>query len=476
MTRDKKLFYKFLCLILVAMFVLMVPQSSNAYAATSYIKVVLNGQRIDFDVQPLLEKSRTLVPFRRVGEALGAAVHWEQDTKTIKAYKGGNSVILKVGSNIAYINQDPVKLDVPPVVRSGRTLVPLRFFSEAFGATVAWQGNIRTVVIDTGEKLSKYIMGYYYSQSYDDFINNYERMSSIAPKWYTLDQNGDVTDNDTSRWIVTPQGYEDVLKLAREQGIKAHMLIFESSGAKLEKVMATTESRNRLVNQIITVVDREGYDGVNIDFEYLKASDKDRFNNFMGVLSKALHSKGKSLNISLPVKTEKADWWPGYDYETLGKYSDFVVLMAYDKNPASPEPQAGIDWVEQVVDYAIARIPAQKVVLGIGYYGYDWYNGGKNSVIPVNNKMTYSGIVFADELSQKYGLKLHIDEKSGMSYGTYIDESGRQHQVWMENDYLVDLKAKLVIRKGLKGIALWRLGYSTPGFWKAVENNFIRIR
>ena len=208
----------------------------------------------------------------------------------------------------------------------------------------------------------------------------------------------------------------------------------------------------------------------------MKASDKDRFNEFMEVLSKALHSKGKSLNISLPVKTEKADWWPGYDYEALGKYSDFVVLMAYDKNPASPEPQAGIDWVEQVVDYAIARIPAQKVVLGIGYYGYDWYNGGRNSVIPVNNKMTYSGIVFADELSQKYGLKLHIDEKSGMSYGTYIDESGRQHQVWMENDHLVDLKAKLVIRKGLKGIALWRLGYSTPGFWKAVENNFIRIR
>ena len=164
----------------------------------------------------------------------------------------------------------------------------------------------------------------------------------------------------------------------------------------------------------------------------------------------------------------------GYDYEALGKYSDFVVLI-YDTNPASPDPQAGIDWVEQVVDYAIARIPAQKVVLGIGYYGYDWYNGGRNSVIPVNNKMTYSGIVFADELSQKYGLKLHIDEKSGMSYGTYIDESGRQHQVWMENDYLVDLKAKLVIRKGLKGIALWRLGYSTPGFWKAVENNFIRI-
>ncbi|MGI6484760.1 MAG: stalk domain-containing protein [Tepidanaerobacteraceae bacterium] len=475
MKRKVKLFNKIILFTLVAMFVMVTPASST-YALTQDIKVVLNGQKIEFDVKPILINNRTMVPFRKIGEALGAAVHWEQDTRTIKAYKGSTSVTLKVGSPTAYIDRNPVKLDVSPVIRDGRTLVPLRFFGEAFGAKVAWRQDTRTVVIDTGEKISKHIMGYYYSQSYDDFLNNYDKLSSIAPKWYTLDQYGDVTDNDTSRWIMTPQGYEDVLKLARQQEIKVHMLVFENSAEKLGKVMATNESRSRLVNQIITIVDREGYDGVNIDFEYLRASDRDRFNQFIELLSKNLHSKGKSLSISLPVKTEKTDWWPGYDYETLGKHSDLVVLMAYDKNPASPEPQAGINWVEEIVDYTVARIPAQKIVLGIGYYGYDWYDGGRNTILPAKNSMTYGGIVFADELVAKRGLRLNIDEKTGMLYGTYTDENGTHHQVWMESDYLVDLKAKLVIRKGLKGIALWRLGYSTPGFWKAVENNFIRTR
>lgn len=463
--------------ILIALLMLSAVIPPPMYAAVGYVKVMLNGQNLDFDVPPVIENDRTLVPFRRIGEAIGAAVNWDQKTKTITAYKGSSMVVLKVGDSTAYVNRSPVKLDVPPVIRSNRTLVPLRFFSEAFGAAVAWRGETRTVVIDTGEKLSKYIMGYYYSQSYDDFMKNYDKMSSTAVKWYTLDQYGDVTDNDSSQWIMAPEGYQDVIKLAKDQGVKVFMLLFESSGAKLEKVLATLESRKRLVNQIMTVVEREGYDGVNIDFEYLKAADKDRFNEFVKGLYEALQAKGKSLNLSLPVKTEKADWWPGYDYGTLGKYSDFVVLMAYDKNLVSPEPQSGIDWVEEVVDYAIARIPAEKVVLGIGYYGYDWSSTGKRyTVLPSKNGMTYKGILFADELSAKYGLKLSIDKKSGMAFGTYTDENGVSHQIWMENETSVDAKAKLVIRKGLKGIAIWRLGYTTPSLWSTINGNFTCVR
>jgi len=449
-----------------------VPMSASAAAAS--VKVMLNGQMLNFDVPPVIEQGRTMVPFRGIGESIGASVNWDQNTRTITAYKGAKTVSLTVGNTTAYIDQNPVKLDAPPMIRNNRTLAPLRFFSEAFGASVSWQDATRTVVINTGEKLSKYILGYYYSQSYDDFLKNYDKLSSTAVKWYTLDDNGDVTDNYASpKWIMVPDGYEDVIKLSKENGLKIYMLLFESDANKLQNILSTLDSRKRLVNQIMTVVQRESYDGVNIDFEGVKSSDKDKFNEFIQGLSEALHAEGKSLNLSLPVKTEQADWWPGYDYQTLGRYSDFVVLMAYDKNPASPEPQSGIDWVEDVVDYAIARIPAEKVVLGIGYYGYDWSGtGGRNTVLATRNGMNISGLLFADELAAKYGLKLTIDKKSGLAYGTYTDDNGVSHRIWMENEASVDAKAKLVIEKGLKGVALWRLGYTTPSFWNTLSNNF----
>lgn len=475
---SKKLFtWKFLSGILAAILILAA-FAPGAVQAAGYVKIMINGQLVSFDVQPVIENGRTLVPFRGIGESIGASVNWEQSTRTITASKGDKTVTLKVGSTTAYINQNPVKLDAPPVIRNNRTLVPLRFFSEAFGASVLWQNATRTVIIDTGGKLSKYILGYYYSQSYDDFMKNYNKLSSTAVKWYTLDNNGDVTDNYGSpRYINVPDGYEEVIKLSRANGIKIYMLIFESNGDKLQKVLSTLESRKRLVSQIVTVVEREGYDGVNIDFEYLKAADKDKFIEFIKGLSEALHASGKSLNISLPAKTEKADWWPGYDYRALGTYCDFVVLMAYDKNPASPEPQAGIDWVEEVVDYALARIPAEKIVLGIGYFGYDWATGGgKNTVLATRNGISISGLLFADELVERYGIKFTIDKKSSMAYGTYTDSNGVFHQIWMENEASVDAKAKLVIQKGLKGIALWRLGYTTPSFWDTIYNNFQAVK
>lgn len=457
-------------------FFMLLSLVSTSASAAAPIKVHLNGQRLDFDVLPIIEGGRTMVPFRRIGEALGASVHWDNDHRTIYAHKDGKKVVLKIGSKTAYIDDNPVALDIPALIKNGRTLLPLRFFGEAFGAKVAWRDDLRTVFIDTSDKLSRYILGYYYSGSYDDFLQNHDKLSSVAAKWYTTNEEGNLVSQDTARYIAVPKGYEKVIETAKSNGIGMYMLVFESNAERLEKIMATSDSREKLQQQILDVVKSQGYSGVNIDFEYLKASDRERFNIFIKDLYTELRENHKRLSISLPVKTEEADWWPGYDFKTLGTYSDYVVLMAYDKNPANPEPQSGVDWVEKVVDYALARIPAEKIVLGIGYYGYEWSPNGRRTVLPFNSGLTYSGVTTLDELKQKYGLKMNIDDKSKMAYGSYIDENGIFREIWAESDVSVDAKTKMTIQKGLKGIALWRLGYTTPDFWETVNKNFAPIK
>lgn len=169
--------------IVLLSFMVFIPAKSCIAAAS--IRVLLNGENLDFDVPPIIQNDRTLAPFRKIGEALGAQIEWDQDTKTVTAYKEDKTVILQIGNNIAYVNQTPLELDTPPIIRDDRTLVPIRFFSEAFGAAVMWDNAVRTVLINTDEKPSKYIMGYYYSQSYEDFLKNLEKMSSTAVKWYS---------------------------------------------------------------------------------------------------------------------------------------------------------------------------------------------------------------------------------------------------------------------------------------------------
>ena len=234
---NSRIWKKLIIGVFSALFIIMTLIPAKPCEAATYVKVLLNGENIDFDVPPIIENDRTLAPFRKIGEALGAQIEWDQDTKTVTANKEDKRVVLRIGDYTAYINQTPIKLYTPPIIKDNRTLVPVRFFSEAFGAAVMWDNAVRTVLINTDGKPSKYIMGYYYSQSYEDFLKNFNKMSSTAVKWYTLDMNGDLTDRDNSRYINVPEGYENVVKLSKENGIEIHMLVFESDSEGLKSML-----------------------------------------------------------------------------------------------------------------------------------------------------------------------------------------------------------------------------------------------
>lgn len=117
--------------------------------ANDGITVTLNGDKIDFDVQPQLINDRTMVPLRKIFEAMGAYVDWYGDTQTVVATKDDKVVTAKIDDTKLYINDEVKTLDVPPMIIDGRTLVPARFVAESFGANVDWDGATQTVVIMT---------------------------------------------------------------------------------------------------------------------------------------------------------------------------------------------------------------------------------------------------------------------------------------------------------------------------------------
>lgn len=122
------------------------PQPEPPGEATN-IQVFIDGSPLKTDVTPLQEQGRTLVPLRAIFEALGATVQWNEADQSVTATKGELSVKLQIGSNIAFKNGLQAALDVPPVIVKGRTLVPVRFVSEALGAQVAWDKSTSKVSI-----------------------------------------------------------------------------------------------------------------------------------------------------------------------------------------------------------------------------------------------------------------------------------------------------------------------------------------
>ena len=112
------------------------------------ITVYINNKQLNFDIYPITEKDRTLVPMRAIFEALGAEVEWENETQTATATKEGITVSVTIDSNRMLKNGEEIELDVPArLVGDSRTLVPLRAISEAFGCQVEWDEELQRVDI-----------------------------------------------------------------------------------------------------------------------------------------------------------------------------------------------------------------------------------------------------------------------------------------------------------------------------------------
>ena len=119
-----------------------------AYAADA-VTVNLNGSQMEFDVNPVIENSRTLVPFRKIFEALDCAVSYtkENGAQVVTANRGNQWITLEIGKNEITVDGETKKLDVAPKIVNGRTLVPLRAISEGLDCTVDWSADTKTVDI-----------------------------------------------------------------------------------------------------------------------------------------------------------------------------------------------------------------------------------------------------------------------------------------------------------------------------------------
>lgn len=191
----------------------------NTCAFTSYaddgITVTLNGDKIEFDVQPQLIDNRTMVPLRKIFEAMGAVVDWDDNTQTVTATKDSERVIATINNKNVYISGETKILDVPPMVVNDRTLVPVRFVAESFGANVDWVDNTQTVVIRTADStISKSLT--FVSDPSGYFEVNY--VNGIEVAWGAKNTSGKTINYYTINYtFMNPVGdlaYDEITKLA----------------------------------------------------------------------------------------------------------------------------------------------------------------------------------------------------------------------------------------------------------------------
>lgn len=229
-----------------------------------------------------------------------------------------------------------------------------------------------------------------------------------------------------------------------------------------------------LIQNLLTVMGEKGYRGVDIDFEYILASDRDAFTEFVRSVADAMRANGYHTSVALAPKTsadQRGLLYEGKDYRALGEAADHVLLMTYEWGYTYSPPMAvaPINQVRRVVEYALTEIPAEKIDLGIPNYGYDWplpYERGVTRARTIGN-------VEAVRIAIAQGAAIEFDGLAQSPYFNYVDqETGVEHEVWFEDVRSMQAKFDLIKEFGLRGCGYWQIMKWFKANWLLLADNF----
>jgi spore germination protein YaaH len=299
---------------------------------------------------------------------------------------------------------------------------------------------------------------YYVSttQALTDLRLHAHEIDNLVPFWFGVTEQGTLVD----------QSQPEALQVARANNLPILAIVHNYSDPQMSELihelLTTPALRENLVNSIENMLVSRGFAGVNIDFEFVPPPDRPALNAFMENLYRRLSPRFR-VTISVPAELQENPQHPfsgAFDYGTLAMLADELFILAYDEHFSTPGPVASIGFVRRVLDYAITRIPRNKIKLGMAVYGYDWVAAGG-----MPRTLTYNEAI---ALARQYGATITYDEQAQESTFTYT-ANGVQHIVWFEDARSFSAKLDLVNEYNLGGIAVWRLGQEDPRVWSVIR-------
>lgn len=240
----------------------------------------------------------------------------------------------------------------------------------------------------------------------------------------------------------------------------------------ISQIVNNMDAQAHFIEQLVQTVQQKDFRGVDIDFEYILASDREPFAQFVSNVREAINAIGYPVSVALAPKTsddQRGTLYEGKDYRLLGEAADSVLLMTYEWGYTYGPPMAvaPIRNVREVVDYAITRIPRDKINLGIPNYGYDWtlpFVQGESRARSIGN-------VRAVQIAIENNAEIQFDEIAQSPYFHYTKD-GLEHEVWFEDVRSMQAKFNLVEEYNLRGMGYWQIMRLFRANWLLLADQF----
>lgn len=226
-------------------------------------------------------------------------------------------------------------------------------------------------------------------------------------------------------------------------------------GVGMARVLHDPLRRAAMLQRVEALILRQHGSGVVFDFEELPKSAQADYLRFLGETKRAFAPRGWLVTLAVPI--DDPDW----HLDAFAKIADRLFLMDYDEHSPGnvAGPIASQMWFVNNLKKAMLQVPAEKAIVAVGSYAYDWHDGTADN-------MTDEEAWLAANDSEA---KITFDKASGNSTFSY-QENGSIHTIWMLDAASAWNQLRAADSVGVAGVALWRLGSEDPGVWPALAS------
>lgn len=296
---------------------------------------------------------------------------------------------------------------------------------------------------------------------------------TASPFWYEVNNAGLLTVKPGSDGLKIPDKATVTLLKACNASVIPTITTTLMPDNFIQQFSQTAQQK-KLAESIRNEVISQGYDGIDLDLEYMALTTdvatakevRDIYTALCQSISSALTSANKDLTITvMPRWSDNYEVWrhkliPAvYDYKALSRLATVLRVMAYDQHAPNtpPGPIAGYEWVKNICHWTSKNVCAvDKVALGIPLYGRDW-GGGKVKSIFYNDEA---------RLRERYPASqfIYSDTEKEETF-KYVSAEGSQHTVWYSTNQSVKDRLDLARRFGFRGAAFWAANQENPDLW-----------
>lgn len=235
--------------------------------------------------------------------------------------------------------------------------------------------------------------------------------------------------------------------------------------ARLRALAGSPAATRRVSAALADAVRRYGLAGIAIDFEEIPSDARPGLVRFLREVRAALDAAASGTGSRRPLLVQAVgDGMPAAELRAYSAVTDYTVLMLYDEHYGAGDagPVASQSWYERKAASVTAAVPADKLVLAVGAYGYDWNDGAPGAPA---DEMTFQDVMTA---ARRSGRLPGFDRASGNPFLTWTDPDSTDHVAWYLDGVTAWNQIVAGRRLGVAGHALWRLGGEDPSLWRVL--------